>query len=388
MGLFDNPYKYCDAKREKAVLLSKENLATALDVAKRSIVLLKNNNVLPLSKTVKVAVVGPNANVQREMNGCWAWYGDQSPVSFLQGIKNKIGAANVSYAKGCNVNDDKTDSISYAVLVAQKADVVVLCVGESADMSGEAKCRTSLELPGVQTQLINEILKTGKPVVLVLTNGRPITLGNINDSAPSILETWFLGTRAGDALAEVLFGDYNPSGKLTTTFPVALGQVPIYYNHKNTGRPVTEDKKSGYISRYLDCGNAPQYPFGFGLSYTTFEYGNLKLDKTTMAKTEKATVSVTVKNTGNYDGEEVVQLYIRDLVAYGVSRPVKELKGFEKISLKKGEQKTVSFQITPEMLEYFDLNLKKVVEPGDFTIMVGSSSADKDLQKLKLIITE
>ncbi len=388
LGLFENPYKYCDVQKEKSVLLSKENLTTALDVAKRSIVLLKNNNVLPLSKTVKVAVVGPNANVQSEMNGCWAWYGDQSPVSFLQGIKNKIGSDNVTYAKGCNINDDKTDSIAYAVSMAKKADVVVLCVGESANMSGEANCRTSLELPGMQTQLIAEILKTGKPVVLVLTNGRPITLGNINDSAPSILETWFLGTRAGDALAEVLFGDYNPSGKLAVTFPITLGQVPIYYNHKNTGRPNLDGKLRGYNSRYIDCGNEPQYPFGFGLSYTRFEYSDLKLDKTIMAKTEKATVSITVRNSGNYDGEEVVQLYIRDLVAYGVSRPVKELKGFEKITLKKGEQKTVSFSITPEMLEYYDLNLKKIVEPGDFAIMVGSSSADKDLQKLKLTIAK
>jgi len=388
LGLFDNPYKYCDSKKEKSVLLNKENLATALDVAKRSIVLLKNDNLLPLSKTAKVAIIGPLADAPKEMNGCWAWYGEQSPVTFLSGVRNKIGSSHLIYAKGCNINDATTDSIAYAVSVAKDADVVVLCVGESGDMSGESNSRTSLDLPGVQSLLVKEILKTGKPVVLVMTNGRPITLGSLNDSVPAILETWQLGTRAGDALAEVLFGDYNPSGKLTTTFPITIGQVPIYYNHKNTGRPNIDGKRQGYNSRYIDCGNFPQYPFGFGLSYTKFEYSDFKIDKSSMAKTDKATVSVVVKNTGSYDGEEIVQLYIRDLVAYGVSRPVKELKGFDKITLTKGEQKTVRFQITPEMLAYYDLNLKKIVEPGDFSIMVGCSSADKDLLKLNLTVIE
>lgn len=388
MGLFDNPYKYCDSEKEKSVWMSKENQAKALEMSRRSIVLLKNENVLPFAKTKKVAVIGPLADAQKEMNGCWAWLGESAPVTILTGIKQKIGNQNVIYTKGCNINDDKTDSITFAVETAKLADVVVLCVGESSGMSGESHSRTILDFPGVQQQLVAEIIKTGKPVVVVLTNGRPITLGKINDTAPAILETWFLGTRAGDAVADVLFGDYNPSGKLTTSFPVTVGQVPVYYNHKNTGRPNIEDKRRGYNSSYLDCQNAPQYPFGFGLSYTKFEYTDLKIDKPKMTKTDFATVSVTVKNTGSYDGEEIVQLYIRDIFAYGVARPVKELKGFEKIALKRGEQKTVTFKITPELLSYYDLNLKKTVEPGDFRIMVGCSSLDKDLLKLNLEITK
>jgi len=387
LGLFDNPYQYGSVEKEKSLMMCSEHMDAALDMSRKSIVLLKNENqILPLSKGKTVAVIGPLADSQKDMLGTWKALGDYTKaVSYLQGIKKKIGADKVLYHKGCNTKGYSTDSIASAVSLAQKSDVVLLFLGESEDMSGEAHSRAYINLPGVQEQLFREIVKTGKPVIVILTNGRPLELEQVDNKANAIVEAWHLGTRAGDAVADVLFGDYNPSGKLTVSFPRTIGQIPIYYNHKNTGRP-KNDEKTRYVSRYIDCENTPLYPFGYGLSYTTFKYENLKLSKDTIGTKDTVIATITVKNTGNYDGEEIVQMYINDLFAYGISRPVKELKGFEKVFLKKGEEKIISIKITPDLLSYLDAKLKRIVEPGEFKIMLGSSSEDKDLSVSNLFV--
>lgn len=386
LGLFDDPFKYCSKERESKFILSKEVKDAALEVAKRSFVLLKNeNNILPLKKDYKkIAVIGPLANSTDHPTGGWEAMGDSSDVvSILEGLKNYPGIkTQILYSEGCKINDLSTAGFNDAVETASKSDLVILCLGEGKDMSGEACSRSTLDLPGVQEELAKAIYKTGKPIIVVLMNGRPLSINWFNENVPAILETWFPGITAGDAIAQVLFGDYNPSGKLPVTFPRTVGQIPIYYNHKNTGRP--GDLVNHYTSKYLDLPLTPLYPFGYGLSYTTFEYDDLELSKERMSMNDSIIVSVKVKNTGNYDGEEVVQLYVQDLVG-SVTRPVKELKGFKKISLKKGEVKTVKFMIHEKDLRFTTADMTYKSEPGFFKVFAGTNSVDVLESKFELV---
>lgn len=386
LGLFSDPYRYCDSQRATQQIMSAAHLQAAREIAQRSIVLLKNsNNLLPLKKGAKVALIGPLADSKKDMIGNWSAAGDyKKAVTLREALQGRV---NLTYAQGANITGDTallkklniTDTgrteelLQAAVEAARKADVAVLALGESQGMSGEAASRSDIGLPASQRRLLEAVLAAGKPVVLVLMSGRPLTLEWEDAHVPAILETWFLGTQAGHAIADVLLGDYNPSGKITMTFPRNVGQVPIYYNHKNTGRPLDPNNK--YTSKYLDVSNEPLYPFGYGLSYTTFAYDNLRLDKNTLRMQEKLRVSVTVTNSGAYDGEEVVQLYIQDVTA-SVNRPVKELKGFHKIALKKGESREVVFSITAEDLKFYDRNMKYTAEPGAFKVFVGTNSRD------------
>jgi beta-glucosidase len=378
LGLFDNPYKNCDAALEKQMLLNPEHLTAARDVARKSIVLLKNQGqILPLSPEVKtIAVIGPLADSKNDMMGSWSAQGEgKDVVTVLEGIKAAVSPeTKVLYQKGCDINDNKTPVYDDAIAAALEADVVVMAMGEDRDMTGEASSRANIGIPGKQEELLGYLLKTGKPVVVVLMNGRPLAIPELAKYAPAILETWFLGTQAGNAIADVLFGKYNPSGKLPMTFPYAVGQIPVYYNHRNTGRPElpTSDR---WISHFLDIPNEPVFPFGFGLSYTTFEYSDLKLDKTTMKMTGSINISLTVKNTGKYDGEEVVQLYVRDLVG-SVIRPVKELKGFKKRMIKAGETADITFSLKATDLAFFTKDMSFKAEPGDFKVFVGTNSVD------------
>jgi beta-glucosidase len=377
LGLFDDPYKYCDAQREKDLLLNPEHLKIAREVARKSIVLLKNQNqLLPLHKDIKtLAVIGPLADSKKDMIGNWSAKGEaKDVVTVLEGIEKAVSPnTTVLYAKGCNIWDDSIQLFDQAVSIASKADVVIMAVGESAQMSGEAYSRAFINIPGKQEELIKAVAKTGKPIVILLMNGRPLTINWVSANIPSIVETWFLGTQAGNAIADVLFGDYNPSGKLPVSFPYAVGQIPVYYNHKNTGRPRLDNSK--FVSRYIDIPNEPLYPFGFGLSYTTFDYSGIKLDKKEISMSDSLQIAIDVKNTGRYDGEEVVQLYTRDLVG-SVTRPVKELKGFKKIMIKSGETRQVTFTIKPSDLAFYTKDMSFKAEPGDFKVFVGTSSAD------------
>ena len=377
LGLFDDPFRYCQKEREEKNIMTSDIKIASLEVAKRSFVLLKNDkNILPLKKDYKkIAVIGPLANNSIDPIGGWGGLGDSADViTVLEGFKNYVDKkTQVVYSEGCKIDDPSTKGFKDAVNIAKKSDVIILCVGESRDMSGEACNRSSLDLPGVQEDLAKELLKTGKPIIVVLMNGRPMSINWLNDNANAILETWFAGTMTGDAIAKVLFGDCNPSGKLPVTFPRTVGQVPIYYNHKNTGRP--GDLKNHYTSKYLDLPLTPLYPFGFGLSYTTFEYNDFKLSTNKITYEDSIIVSVKVKNTGNYDGEEVVQLYVQDLVG-SVTRPVKELKGFKKIMLKRGEEKTVDFTIHEKDLRFTAADMKFKSEPGLFKVFVGTNSVD------------
>lgn len=385
LGLFDDPYRYSNVEREKSTVMKKEFLDAARDGARKSIVLLKNEKqVLPLSKSIKrLAVIGPLADARREMIGSWSAAGDWTKaVTLLEGIKAAVtSSTQVLYARGCNINDDTTTYFAQAIQTAKQADVVVLAVGEAALMTGEAASRTALDLPGVQQKLVEEIQKTGKPVVVVLSNGRPLTINWINDNIPTIVETWFLGTQAGHAIADVLFGDYNPSGKLTVTFPRSVGQVPIYYSMKNTGRPMDANNK--YTSKYLDESNEPLYPFGYGLSYTTFTYGDISLSSRQITQQDELKVTSKVTNTGKRAGEEVVQLYIHDLVG-SVTRPVKELKNFQKIMLQPGESKEITFTITQHDLSFYRKDMSFGVEPGKFEVYIGGNS--RDLKKAAFML--
>jgi beta-glucosidase len=378
LGLFDDPYRYCSATREKQTLLHPGHIKAAREMACKSMVLLKNQGqVLPLKAGLKtIAVIGPLADSKVDMVGNWNAKGEaKDVVSILEGIKTAAGPnTKVLYERGCNIKGDTAINFQPAIEAASKADVVIMAVGEGGMMSGEACSRAYLDIPGNQEALVKEIMKTGKPVVVVLCNGRPLTINWIADNVPAILEAWFPGTQAGNAVADVLFGKYNPAGKLPVTFPYAVGQIPIYYNHKNTGRPLTDYKEKWY-SRYIDIPNEPLYPFGFGLSYTKFDYSNLKLSSPQMKMGGSITVTVTVTNTGNFDGEEVVQLYTRDLVG-SVTRPVKELKGFKKVMLKKGESKEISFTIKPADLAFYTRDMTFKAEPGDFTVFVGTNSVN------------
>jgi beta-glucosidase len=376
LGLFDHPYT--DETRERSVLLSTENLAAAREIAARSQVLLKNDHeTLPLSKEVKsIALIGPLANDQKDMLGSWTGDGEAAnAVTLLDGIKARVSpATKINYAKGCDIDGDATSGIDEAVRAARKSDVVIVAVGESAEMSGEASSRSSLDLPGRQLDLVQALQATGKPLIVVLMNGRPLTINWIAENTPAILETWFGGTQAGNAIADVLFGDVNPGGKLPVTFPRTVGQEPLYYNHKNTGRP--PDANSKYTSKYLDVPWTPLFPFGYGLSYTQFQLSNLRLSQRSIRPDGRVTVSVEVTNIGKRAGDEVVQLYIRGTAA-SVTRPVRELKGFQRITLRPGEKRLVEFTLTPALLGFYNREMRFVVEPGEFKVMVGTSSADE-----------
>jgi len=399
LGLFEDPYRYCDVNRAKTEVFTPENRQAAREIAAQTFVLLKNDNqTLPIQAKQTIALVGPLADNAENMTGTWSVAADFSKsVTLLEGLKNAIGSnANVLYAKGTNVvSDPKLDArisifgkptkwdsrsqkemIAEAVAAAQKADVVIAAVGESSEMSGEASSRSDISLPENQKELLEALLATGKPVVMVLFTGRPLTISWEKANVPAILNVWFAGSEAGNAIADVLLGKVNPSGKLSSTFPQNVGQIPLYYNHKNTGRPLDEGKWfSKFRSNYLDVSNDPLFPFGFGLSYTTFNYKNLKFSDSSLTANGQLKVSVEVTNSGNYDGAEVVQLYIRDMVG-SVTRPVKELKGFQKVFLKKGETRTVEFTLTEKDLRFYNSDLKLVSEPGDFKVFVGTSSAN------------
>jgi len=384
LGLFDDPYKFLDEAREKREMNNPEHVKAARYVAEKSIVLLKNENqLLPLSKQIKsVALIGPIVKAVKQNLGFWSieWDNDSSYiVSQWQGIQNKISSdTKLFYAKGCNINDTSHAGFAEAVATALKADVVVISVGEARDMSGEAKSRSNIHLPGVQEELIQAIYATGKPVVVMISAGRPLIFNWTADHVPAILYTWWLGSEAGNAIADVLFGDYNPSAKTPISFPLTEGQIPVYYNHFSTGRPATSDADRFYRSAYIDLSIYPKYEFGYGLSYTNFGYSNFSISKQQMKQNETIQVSFTLSNTGKYDGEEIVQLYIKDKVA-SLVRPVKELKDFQKVFLKAGESKTVEFVIDKNKLSFFNNEIKWVAEPGMFDIMIGASS-----EKIKL----
>ena len=413
LGLFDDPYKYCDLSRPARDIFTKEHRDAARKIASESFVLLKNEPaktgqapLLPLQKKGTVAVIGPLANTRSNMPGTWSVAARLNDYpSLYEGLKEMMaGKVNITYAKGSNLigdaayeeratmfgrslnRDNRTDKelLEEALKVAADADIIVAALGESSEMSGESSSRTDLNIPDVQHTLLEALLKTGKPVVLTLVTGRPLTLTWEQENVPAILNVWFGGSEAAYAIGDVLFGDVNPSGKLTMTFPKNVGQIPLFYNHKNTGRPLQEGKWfEKFRSSYLDVDNEPLYPFGYGLSYTTFQYSDIALSASAMGQDGSITAAVTVTNTGKRDGAEVVQLYIRDLVG-SITRPVKELKGFEKIFLKAGESKTVTFKITPELLRFYDYDLKQVAEPGDFDVMIGGDSRNVRSARLTL----
>jgi beta-glucosidase len=381
LGLFDDPYRFSDKQREQQQWNNPEHLKEERLMAEKSVVLLKNeNNLLPLSKQIKtVALIGPFIKAKSDNNGFWSYdWPDDSVriISVWEGIKAKVSEeTKLLYAKGCNITDSVRDGFAEAVELAKQADVVVMNVGEARDMSGEAKSRSNIHLPGVQEDLIKAIETTGKPMVVMINAGRPLIFNWTADHVAAILYTWWLGTEAGNAIADVLFGDYNPSGKLPMSFPLSEGQIPVYYNHFNTGRPAMSDSDRFYRSAYIDLSIYPRFPFGYGLSYTQFEYSDIKLNAKTINPEDKLQATVVLRNVGNYDGEETVQLYIRQLVG-SVVRPVKELKSFQKVFLKKGESKEITFTLTIEDLKFFNDNLQWNYEPGDFKLFIGGNSRD------------
>lgn len=374
LGLFDKPF--ADVSREKATLLTAEHRQFAREVAAKSFVLLKNDKeTLPISKQTKnIAVIGGLANSKADMNANWIGDGkDTDPVTVLEGIKNKLGnSAKINYEVGCDSKCEDTSGFQKAVNTAKNSNFTILVIGEDGKMSAEARSKTNIDLPGKQLDLVKAIHATGKPYTVVLMNGRPLTINWVAENSPAILETWFGGTEGGNAVADVLFGDVNPAGKLPVTFPRNLGQIPIYYNYLPTGRPKLDEKEE-YVSKYIDSPNTPLYPFGFGLSYTTFNVSNLKLNSTKFKQNETVNVSVDVQNTGKRDGAEVVQVYIRDMVA-SMSRPVKELKGFQKVFLKAGEKRTIQIPVKIQDLGFYNVNMRYVVEDGQFKLMVATDS--------------
>ena len=417
LGLFSDPYKYLDPTRKQRIY-TEENRAEARRIAASTFVLLKNGKVdgrqlLPLGKNLKLALVGPLADAGVQYQGCWAVAARDSYPSLLDEMR-RIDGISLKYAKGCNILEDERlekivtpgkasrwdrrpldEMISEAVSAARNSDVVVAAMGEAANMSGESGSRTDISLPECQKKLLKALTGTGKPVVLVLFSGRPMTLAWENEAMTSILQTWFGGSEAADAITDVLFGDVNPSGKLTMSFPFSVGQIPVYYNMKNTGRDAYSKDYRRYASNWIDCPNEPLYPFGYGLSYTTFEYSPVALSDTVMTVNGAVKAKVTVSNTGEYDGYEVAQLYIRDVVS-SETRPVKELKGFRRVFLKAGESAEIEFDITPDMLGWHSvdqynlsgssepLSARFVVEPGDFDIMIGTDSRKVGCARLTL----
>ena len=386
LGLFDDPYRYLDNEREKNTIMKPEFLQEARETSARSIVLLKNdNNFFPISKdkNITVALIGPMVKDKINQNGEWAGRGErEESISLFEGLTEKYAGTNVKfiYAEGCDLLTDDSSKFAEAIATARRADIVLAAMGEDFNWSGEAACRTDLKLPGAQQALLKELKKTGKPLGLILVNGRPLDLSWEDQHVDGILEAWYLGTMAGHGMADVISGDYNPSARLTMSFPRTVGQLPLYYNQKPTGRPVPpEAPDTDYKSRYMDVPNTPLYPFGYGLSYTTFAVNSMKLDQNSFTKGGKITVTAEVENTGKVDGETVVQMYIRDL-AGSVTRPVKELKGFEKVALKAGEKKQVSFTIDEALLAFYGIDMQKKAEPGDFTVWVGLNSADETNQ--------
>ncbi len=399
LGLFSDPYRFCNVKRAQTEIYTEANRKAAREIAAKSFVLLKNQNqILPLKKSGTIALIGPLADAKENMSGTWSVAADPTNYkSLITALKDAAGnKAKIVYAKGSNLDADSAfearatlfgktlhrdlrsadEILKEALRTAEKADVIVAAVGESAEMSGESSSRSNIQVPKIQQDLVQALLKTGKPVVLVLFTGRPLDLSWESKNVPAILNVWFGGSEAGDAISDVLFGNVNPSGKLTATFPQNVGQVPLYYNHKNTGRPLGEGQWfQKFRSNYLDISNDPLYPFGFGLSYTSFTYEKPVLDKSQIRKTDQLHVNVKVTNNGDFDGEEVIQLYVQDLVG-SITRPVKELKAFQKIFLKKGESRNVQFTITNNDLKFYNSELKFDSEPGDFKVYTGTNSKD------------
>ncbi|MFY8112041.1 MAG: beta-glucosidase BglX [Flavobacterium sp.] len=383
LGLFDDPFKFNNEEREQKALNNPEHRKVARAMAAKSIVLLKNEKgILPLSKSTKtIAFIGPLVKEYKQNMGFWSVELPELDytkeiVSQWDGLQNKVGKnTQLLYAKGCDIEGDNTEGFAEAVAVANQADVVILSIGERRDQSGEAKSRSNLRLPGVQEELVKAIQATGKPVVVLINAGRPLIFNWTADQVPAILYTWWLGSEAGNAIADVLFGDYNPSGKLPMSFPREEGQIPIYYNHFNTGRPAPNETATNYVSAYIDLKNSPKFPFGYGLSYTTFNYSDLQLSKKVMKKNETITVSFTLTNSGKFDGEEVVQLYLKDQVG-SVVRPVKELRDFQKVFLKAGASQKITFMIDKEKLAFYNAKLEWTPEPGAFEVQLGASSAD------------
>jgi beta-glucosidase len=376
LGLFDDPYQYINPEREKALILAPEHREAARDMARKSVVLLKNENqLLPLDKNIKnLAIIGPLGNNQFHMNGFWRGKGQaEDVVTLLDGVKAKVSNnTTVRFAEGSGLETTDHEKLAEAVALAKQSDVVILAVGEDADKTGEAASRTNIELYPAQQELVKAIHSTGTPIVMVLMNGRPLAIEWSEANIPSILNGWLLGSESGNALADVLFGDYNPSGKLTMTVPRKTGQIPVFYNRKRISRPLDDTR---YTSQYIDSSNDPLYPFGYGLSYTNFSYSAIKLSTDSIDFNESLKASVTVTNTGNRFGEEVVQLYIKDMVGSAV-RPIMELKGFEKIALKAGESQKVSFTIDADDLAFYTRDMSFKAEPGDFALMIGPSSVD------------
>ena len=409
LGLFDDPFRYCDESRAEAAILHPAHLAKAREAAGKSFVLLKNDErVLPLKKSGTVALIGPLANTGSNMPGTWSVSADlEHTPSLLEGMRAVLGnRVNIIHHHGSNLLEDadyqeratmfgrtiprddrpEAEILAEAVAAAQQADVIVAALGESSEMSGESSSRTDIGIPAIQQRLLAELLKTGKPVVLVLFTGRPLTLTWEHEQVPAILNAWFGGTETGKAVADVLFGDVNPSGKLPATFPRHVGQLPLYYSHKNTGRPLADGQWfKKFRSNYLDVPNEPLYPFGYGLSYTTFAYGDVTLSSDSLQSTGSLEVSVAVRNAGDYAGEEVVQLYIRDVVG-SVTRPVKELKGFRKIRLAPGESERVTFKLTVDDLKFYNAHLDFVAEPGEFVVFVGTNS--RDTQEARFVLAD
>lgn len=382
LGLFDDPYRFCNAEREQQQLNNPVHDKAAREIAAKSIVLLKNENqLLPLSKSAKtIAFIGPLVKAVKQNKGFWdvevPGVDSNFIVSQWEGLQNKVGAATrLLYAKGCEIEGNSKDGFAEAVEVAKQSDVVILSIGERRDMSGEAKSRSNINIPGVQEELLKELLATGKPVVVLINAGRPLVFNYTADHAPAILYTWWLGSEAGNAIADVLFGDYNPSAKLPVSFPRSVGQIPIYYNYFNTGRPATDDSNRNYNSSYNDESIFPKYEFGYGLSYTSFQYSNLQLSQKSIRLNEKIEVNLVITNTGTYEGEEVIQLYLRDKVG-SIVRPVKELKDFQKVRLAAGESRAIKFVINREKLSFYNQQLQWMAEPGDFELMIGASSRD------------
>jgi beta-glucosidase len=401
LGLFEDPYRYSNIKTAKTAIMTPANLQTAEEIAKAAMVLLKNeNNLLPLQATGKIAFIGPFVKNKRDLIGNWSGAGNwmQSKNLWDAVVARTAGKAELLYAMGANVTEDtvlikkmhiqefldkrsKEELINEAIEVAGRADIIVLTLGESEGMSGEAASRSDITIPSNQQELLRRMHALGKPIVLLLSNGRPLALSWEDKNIPAILETWFLGTQSGPAISSVLFGDYNPSGKITMTFPRSVGQIPIYYASKNTGRPFDNNIK--YSSKYLDIENTPLYPFGYGLSYTNYSYTNLKLNKTSFTADETIEACIEIKNTGKMDGSEIVQLYVQDLVGTS-TRPLKELKRFSKISLKAGESKQICFTINKEDLMYYNANMERVLEPGKFKLFIGKNSNEVETAEFEI----
>ncbi len=382
LGLFDDPYRFSDEKREQKVMNDPKYKKAALLAAQQAIVLLKNSkNVLPLSKSLKnIALIGPLVNAKRDQAGSWVVYADTANiVSVYEGVQQKIKKANLKYAFGTSITDTLTNGFGDAVAAAKQADAVVMVLGETWDMSGEAKSRSDISLPGKQEELFKAIKATGKPLIVVLMAGRPLVFSEIAAQADAVVYAWFLGDQGGNAIADVLFGDYNPSGKLPISFPRNVGQIPIFYNYYNTGRPVTKPADIRYKSAYIDVVNEPQYTFGHGLSYTTFKYDDLKLSKNQITKSGKLKLSFKLTNVGSVVGEEVVQLYIQDVFA-SVVRPLKELKDFAKVKLKPGESKEITFELGTDQLTFYHEDKGWITEPGEFKVMIGAASNDIKLK--------